>query len=308
MRFTWQEAIGGFTREQQAAGLSVETVKVRGYQLRRIAVDLEGSPATVTGAQLVEWLAGQDWKPETRRSHRATLRAFFAWTVTAGVRQDNPAAELPKVKPAPPAPRPLPAVHYAAARLAADPRLLDMLELMGDAGLRRAEVAQVNSRDLVEDLCGWSLVVHGKGGKVRIVPLSNSMAERIRAADGYLFPGNDHGHLSPWWVGKLVSRALPDGWTGHKLRHMFATDAHRASGGDVFVVQQLLGHASPATTARYVALPDDAKRAAVTALRAHRSATRQNAQDVSLADAGRVGRGPLRHPSLIDSGHDELVS
>ena len=272
MRSTWTEVIEGFTKEQRVAGLSPETVKVRRYQLRRLATDVGGDPATITGRDLVEWLAAMDWKPETRRSHRATLRAFFVWMVADGQREDNPADDLPRVKPSPPAPRPLPAVHYAAARLAADSRLILMLELMGDAGLRRAEVSKVHSRDLMEDLSGWSLIVHGKGGKTRIVPLSDSLASHIRDADGFLFPGNDDGHLSPWWVGKLVSRALPDGWTGHKLRHMFATDAHRASGGDVFVVQQLLGHASPATTARYVALPDDAKRATVVALRERRAA------------------------------------
>ncbi|MDQ2740537.1 MAG: site-specific integrase, partial [Actinomycetota bacterium] len=57
----------------------------------------------------------------------------------------------------------------------------------------------------------------------------------------------------------------PDQWTMHSLRHRFASRAY-AVDRDVLTVQDLLGHASPATTQRYVQLPDDAKRRLIEAV------------------------------------------
>jgi site-specific recombinase XerD len=61
-----------------------------------------------------------------------------------------------------------------------------------------------------------------------------------------------------------MSATLPDGITAHQLRHRFATAAY-AHQRDLRAVQELLGHASPATTARYTAVPDRAKFDAVMA-------------------------------------------
>lgn len=138
-----------------------------------------------------------------------------------------------------------------------------MLRLAAEAGLRRAEIARIHSRDLVDDLLGWSLVVHGKGGRERVVPLPVPLALELRGyGPGYVFPGADRGHLSARWVGKLVSRALPRPWTTHTLRHRFATRAYQLE-RDLLAVQTLLGHASPVTTQRYVAQDEARLRATV---------------------------------------------
>ena len=60
----------------------------------------------------------------------------------------------------------------------------------------------------------------------------------------------------------MVNDQLPKPWTLHGLRHRFATAVYRAT-RDIIVVQQLLGHASVATTQRYLAFTDDSLRAAV---------------------------------------------
>ena len=102
--------------------------------------------------------------------------------------------------------------------------------------------------------------MRGKGGRTRIVPLSSHLALRLRSLPpGWVFPGNDGGHLSPRWVGKLVGRLLPVGYTMHTIRHRFATQAY-AVDHDLFAVQDLLGHASPATTRAYVLTDDRARR------------------------------------------------
>ena len=129
-----------------------------------------------------------------------------------------------------------------------------MARLAGEAGLRRAEVAQAHRDDLIEDLTGWSLIVHGKGGKQRVVPLTDSLATTIREHPaGWLFPGRDNGHLSAGHVGITISRLMPPGWSMHKLRHRYATRGF-AGTGNLRAVQVALGHASVATTQRYVAV------------------------------------------------------
>jgi putative phage integrase len=81
------------------------------------------------------------------------------------------------------------------------------------------------------------------------------LARRIAAAGSWVFPGDDSGHISPGWLGKLVSRALPSDWTPHKLRHRFASRAYSVE-HDLRAVQVALGHASIATTQIYVSTDD----------------------------------------------------
>ena len=104
---------------------------------------------------------------------------------------------------------------------------------------------------------------HGKGGRTRIVPLPDSLGRTLAACpEGYVFPGNDAGHLSPRYVGKLIRDLLPDQWTMHTLRHRFATRLY-AHTRDLLGVQGMLGHATPTTTRRYVQWDTAKMRAAV---------------------------------------------
>ena len=125
--------------------------------------------------------------------------------------------------------------------------------------MRRAEVAVVHRDDLMEDLTGWSILVHGKGGTQRLVPIPDELAEAIAEFcphGGYLFPGNDDGHLSAHYVGKLVGDLMPPGWSMHKLRHRYATKGLAAT-GDLLAVRDALGHASVATTQLYTKVVGD---------------------------------------------------
>lgn len=145
----------------------------------------------------------------------------------------------------------------------ASPRERIMLRLAAEVGLRRGEVAVAHTRDIMEDLVGRSLVVHGKGGRTRIVPLPHSLGVALSTIpEGYFFPGQDDGHLSPRYVGKLIRDLLPDQWTMHTLRHRFATRLY-AHTRDLLGVQGMLGHATPTTTRRYVQWDTSRMRTAV---------------------------------------------
>lgn len=267
----WSGALDSWCRSLRATAKSVETIKLRRTQLRRLAEWSKVGPWELTTADLLDWLGAQSWSRETLRSHRAAARSFYAWGVAAGHVTISPAAGLPTIRPGQPRPRPAPDAAYNGARARARGWEGLALRLGAEAGLRRAEIARVHADDLTEDLLGWSLRVHGKGDKVRDVPVSDDLARAVRVAcregGGWAFPGNVGGHVSPGYLGKRVSALLPDGVTTHSLRHRFATRAY-AVDRDVFAVQELLGHSSSETTRRYVLVPDDRLRRTVEGLAA----------------------------------------
>lgn len=248
----WRALITSWKEDLGVAGRSPATIRTRADHIQRAARALGAAPADLDEAGLRGWLGNVSWAGETRRSMYASLRSFLRH---AG--REDLAGALPRVKAAPPAPRPAPDDALAIALRGADARTSLILRLAAEAGLRRGEIAQVHWRDLQRDLLGWSLLVHGKGGRERVVPLSEDLASAVRlwAAGGWLVPGAVDGHLSARRVGELAVEVLPDGWTLHTLRHRFATRAHHAT-RDILAVSRLLGHASVATTQRYVATDD----------------------------------------------------
>ncbi|QSM74619.1 tyrosine-type recombinase/integrase [Mycobacteroides abscessus subsp. massiliense] len=271
----WQGIIAKYRTAMEADGSPRTTIATRMSHLHRLARGLGAAPHEVTEETLTDWFAKQKhWQRETRRGYRTTTRGFFGWAHAKGHLLSNPAAGLETVAPEPPAPKPAPDRVWKESILAADARTMVMLYLACDAGLRRGEVAVVHTDDLLESFGGYMLVVHGKGGKERTIPISDGLADMVAAgpgghtpglgSGGYLFPGDDNGHLSPRWVGRLCANAMPGVWTMHKLRHRFATRAYRGT-RDIRAVQELLGHSSVATTQLYTAVDDDEKRAAMMA-------------------------------------------
>lgn len=261
---TWDAPLEQWGAWMRAADRPATTRYLRDYEMRRFAADHGEAPWGVTTDDLVAWLGSKAWASETKRAYRAGLRSFYGWAHVTGRIATNPAGLLPAIKAPIRLPRPAPELVLAAALLAAGPRVRLMVLLAGHEGLRRGEIAQVSTADLELDLLGTSLRVHGKGAKERLVPLSPELTMLLRSApEGFVFPGQINGHLSPAHVGKLVSRILGPGWTTHTLRHRFATVTYAGDGessGDLLEVQKLLGHAKPETTLGYVLIPQPALR------------------------------------------------
>ena len=267
----WTAPIGDWLAWLRSGALRPQTIELRAYQLRRFARDhADVGPFDVDTARVAEWVGGHGWSRETIRSNRAALRSFYGWAHDSGITGSNPARLLRKVPAAPVTVRPAADDVIDAAMRAADDRLRLMLMLGSRHGLRRAEIAAVHTRDVIRDLKGHSLVVHGKGGKGRIVPLLPPTVAVLAALPaGYAFPSPGSGHLTPAHVGKLVRRALSaaagDRVTTHQLRHRYADTIYRAT-RELGTVQELMGHASPATTRIYIhTTADDKRRVAATA-------------------------------------------
>lgn len=259
-RHMWYTALDAHVAHLRAAGRASTTIRLRSQHLARLFSWLNCDPYAATADRLVDYMAAHTWAPETRKSIRASVRGFYMWAVEAGHIDTDPSSRLPSVTVTTPIPHPTPDEVWSEAKCTADDRTLLMLNLAALAGLRRAEIAALHTDDLV----AGNLRIVGKGGKERRVPAHPILEDALRALPrGYVFPGNDNGHLSPDRVGRIMAAALPgDDWTAHSLRHRFATRAY-AGQRDLLTVQQLLGHSSVATTQRYTQVPDDALRRAV---------------------------------------------
>ncbi|WP_425088935.1 tyrosine recombinase XerC [Stappia sp.] len=147
---------------------------------------------------------------------------------------------------------------WIAARNAA------VLTLLYGCGLRLSEALSLTGRTAPRK-GAQTLLIRGKGGRERIVPLLPVVSEAVEAylaacpyvpeADGPLFLGARGGPLSPRIVQYAMARmrsalGLPDSATPHALRHSFATHL-LAGGGDLRTIQELLGHASLSSTQIY---------------------------------------------------------
>ena len=271
----WTGPLTDWATNLRAAGFSERTVKTRSVQLRRIARELgRSTPDQVQPQDLLEWAGHQDWAAATRHSYYTSLRVFFRWYYGPDALRKSPALALPRVTCPPGIPRPTLREVLDDGLQAASERVELILSLAACAGLRATEISQVHANDLVDDLEGFSLVVHGKGGRIRQVPLPTWLAFRVESAcdqgKGWAFPSKYGGHISGARVSELGSQALPGRWTLHTLRHRFATLAYRAD-RDLLTVQRLLGHASVQTTQRYAEPPHNALRRAVRAADIHRN-------------------------------------
>lgn len=242
----------------RAAGRRPLTIRLHLHYLSEIA--RLGELEDITTEKLEKWLARAGWSAETRKSARGVARSFFRWCHGNGFIEIDPARNLAPVRVPPGVPRPVSDEMFEDALAKADKRTRLMILFAAKAGLRASEIAALNKADFD----GVMLHVTGKGGRVRSIPVVDTRLKlALLNADPWVFP-SFAGHIGAGVVTKAVSAVLPRGWTCHKLRHRFASQAY-AGTHDLLSVQKLLGHSSPATTQRYVATPQDALIAAVRA-------------------------------------------
>jgi integrase/recombinase XerC len=263
-------------------GLSAGTVGLYRADAHRFLAFLAGfreladpMPRTIDRPLVAGYLARLRDGGTGRRTLARTasgLRRFFRFAKMRGDLETEPEVRLVEKVRARRLPRAVPEDRLvdalsglAAAGVSARDRAL--LELLYGAGLRVAEAADLRLRDL--DPYSRSVRVRGKGGKERIVPVTESALETleesfrergVEAGDGSqgalpVFVNRRGGRLGVRQMRRIVTAILPatgerGGSSPHALRHSFATHL-LDHGADLRAVQELLGHSRLATTAIY---------------------------------------------------------
>ena len=239
-------------------------------------------------------LANRGLAPATRARRLSALRQYYRFAFTEGWRDDDPAAgiegpslrrRLPDVLSEDEIGRLLSAARVDAGAPAGKVRLYCLIELLYATGLRVSELVTlpvVAARGKPR-----MIMVRGKGGRERMVPLSQpardalahwlavrDAAEAARVAAGgqaapWLFPSRGKaGHLTRiafyQAIKGLAVRAgiAPARISPHALRHGFATHL-LANGADLRTIQTLLGHADISTTEIYTHVLDERLRTLV---------------------------------------------
>jgi site-specific recombinase XerD len=250
-----------------AASRSPHTVRSYASDLAQLA-ECSGEALDLSEGTLLRYLRTYGKTPRTRARKLSSLRAFCRYVRAAGVLESDPTATLE----APFRRRTLPkalAANQMTEMLEQDrhsPALLRdqaILELLYGSGLRAAELVALDVPDV--DLRAGRARIQGKGNRQRIVAVGSSAIEavttylktdRVPPTEGNpLFTNPSGKRLTTRSVQNIVKRwaisvGLDPNTSPHTLRHSFAT--HLLDGGaDLKSVQQLLGHASLATTQIY---------------------------------------------------------
>lgn len=219
-------------------------------------------------------LADLGLSERTQARRLASLRGLTKFLLREAIRTDDPARLLSSPKARPGLPKNLTEAEVdqllttAAAEAQTGPRGLMMqagLEILYASGLRISELLSLPAVALTRD--AEMLMVRGKGGKDRVVPLSNAAREAARAlrathAKGskWLFPGRDPRQPLTRQAFFLALKDLvlragldPARVSPHVLRHSFASHL-LGRGADLRSLQMLLGHSDIATTQIYTHL------------------------------------------------------
>ena len=245
------------------------------------------SELSITRAQLsdfLQWLNSQNLKAASSARILAAVRGYQKYLLLENLRTDDPSQQVKSPKLPKRLPKALTQSQVMALLAASGPEPGDetadvlrlrnraILELMYSSGCRVSEVAQLDLDEMVQG--GW-VRIRGKGSKERLVPVG-SFARR--AIDAYLIRsrpllaakaggpalflnqrGSRLSRQSIWEIIQSAGEGCGLSVSPHSLRHSFAT--HLIEGGaDVRVVQELLGHASVATTQIYTLVTIDTLR------------------------------------------------
>lgn len=249
-------------------------------------------PEVITTLDVVGYkshLVEKEYQPATINAKLASLSTFCSWAKEQGFLEENPAAEIKGVRQEQPtAPRSLDRKEWLrllrTVHQSRNKRDIALVELIGNTGLRAAEVAALKRSDIkISPRKGSVTVRLGKGMKQRTIPLnadvrkaiSDYLRERPRKEHEPLFIGQRGNGLTRYGIWRIVDKYGQQAdldVSPHTLRHTFGRRLVTEEDVDLVTVQTMMGHESPATTARYTRPSEEEQAEALEKLAVRRTA------------------------------------
>ena len=168
----WVGHADNWVSSLRAHGDTSATVEHWWYLVTQFALFIRMNPEDVQTQDILAWLT-RGVSTSAIRSDVNSLRSFYSWLYRDGAIKVNPMEGVPAVKRRRKKQKPAPQAAVDRGLNHTDPRVRLLVRLFCEAGLRRSEAIAARTDDLMEDLAGMSLLVHGKGDKDRMVPLSD---------------------------------------------------------------------------------------------------------------------------------------
>ena len=270
-------------------GAAANTVEAYRRDLSDCGAFLAKRRASLTTAstdQIKVYIAqmhGAGLSPSTAARRLSSLRQYYRFLYGEGIREDDPTSTIDSPRRTRPLPKILSEEEvdrlFAVARRysgAKGARLYALLELLYATGMRVSELTGLPLAAVARD--PQFIIIKGKGGKERLVPLSAPGRDAVRTSLEYrpellppksvspwLFPGRGGRPLTRHRFAQLLkdlaakAELMPSKVSPHVVRHAFATHLlHR--GADLRSIQQMLGHADISTTQIYTHVLDGRKR------------------------------------------------
>lgn len=243
---------------------SPDTIAQRRRALARLARVLPGPIIEATTDEIRTHLSrrqrdGRPLGPATKVAELAHLAAFYKWLVVEDHRVDDPTVKIVRPKLPRWIPHPIGEKELARAITQATERVRPWIMLAAYAGLRACEISPLRGEDVhLSASEPWLNVRRGKGGDARRVPVHPELAAEMRRhpSSGWVSPRRDlePGPTPAHLVSQIANRHLHRLGifeTLHSCRHRFGTQVYRASGRDIRLTQELLGHRSVLSTQIY---------------------------------------------------------
>lgn len=254
--------INGYTLHLERRNLSPRSIELYRNVLTRADYWCDGIAHT-DRQRLELWLDSLPLAPRARYTYISCLHGFYEWAMSENLASQDPTVRIVRPKLPQGVPRPISSGDLDQALQLAGRRMRLWLCLAAYQGLRCQEIAGI-AVDHV--LVGYEppalIVAAGKGRKERVVPLHPAtilaFSEYGMPRAGFVFTRADRPNpktpISPDRVSELVAEYLHGlgiNATAHQLRHWFGTNVFARS-LDLRLTQELMGHADPSTTAKYV--------------------------------------------------------
>ena len=249
---------------QRAAGLSPRTVEERAVTIAALLASSGVEGHELMPLHIATFLGREHLSQASRATYYGAIRAYCRFLQAIGARSDDPCALIPAPRRRPSVPRPVSDAQLEGILAACNRRRTRCYVLLAAyQGLRVHEVAKIRGEDI--DIAAGTLRVIGKGAREAVLPLHPVIAREARQwpRAGYWFPGRTSAHVTGQGVGQAIQSAMTRAGvsgTPHMLRHWFGTRLV-AEGVHLRVVQELMRHASPTTTAGYTLVRPEQMRA-----------------------------------------------